>query len=338
MLSCGSDADVGDFDLGVLLAVTLAHLVTGLVLELLDHDLGALGGTEDLDGHTRLVQAGRGDLVAVDDHDHRKGQRLTDAGLDLVDLDDIAHSNLLLLAASAHNCVHGALTLLGSSTQWLVSVCFGAPATSSWDCSSWAGRAIRADGWVCVSTPRRNFTGWAVAGSKRPLQLRLRAVPGQRLRDPLRLIGTCTNEDPFPESSAPSSPSSDPSGSSELATASSAGQVGPVSTAVSGRSSTRGSGGCSRSTGAASGACPGAAGSTGMSTGSPAGRACVPAPPLGPTSFRGVGGPAGRRAVRRRVLVTTRGPSAPDSGVAASVDADSDRTCCGSGEGPQHVR
>src|SRR6478672_10988183 len=44
----GSERDVGDLDLGVLLAVTLALLVAGLVLVLLDDDLGALGGAEDL--------------------------------------------------------------------------------------------------------------------------------------------------------------------------------------------------------------------------------------------------------------------------------------------------
>src|SRR3954465_13946481 len=37
-----SGRDVGDLDLGVLLAVPLALLVAGLVLELLDHDLGPL--------------------------------------------------------------------------------------------------------------------------------------------------------------------------------------------------------------------------------------------------------------------------------------------------------
>src|SRR4051794_17496868 len=42
-LERGSEGDVGDLDLGVLLAVTLALLVARLVLVLLDHDLGALG-------------------------------------------------------------------------------------------------------------------------------------------------------------------------------------------------------------------------------------------------------------------------------------------------------
>src|SRR4051794_8674769 len=59
----GSELDVGDLDLGVLLTVPLALLVAGLVLVLLDDDLGALGGAEDLDGHRGLVQAGGSDLV-----------------------------------------------------------------------------------------------------------------------------------------------------------------------------------------------------------------------------------------------------------------------------------
>src|SRR6188768_3990570 len=107
----GSEGDVGDLDLGVLLAVTLALLVTGLVLVLLDDDLGALGGAEDLDGHGRLAE-GRGiggDLLAVDGEHDGKRQRLADPGLHLVDLDDVAHGNLLLLGSCAHDRVHRGL-------------------------------------------------------------------------------------------------------------------------------------------------------------------------------------------------------------------------------------
>src|SRR6201989_1668094 len=71
-----SGLDVGDLDLGVLLAVTLALLVAGLVLELLDHDLRALGGAEALDRAARLVETGRLDLVTVDGHHDGQGQRL----------------------------------------------------------------------------------------------------------------------------------------------------------------------------------------------------------------------------------------------------------------------
>src|SRR3954469_9171034 len=93
-----SGLDVGDLDLGVLLAVALALLVTRLVLELLDHDLGALGGTEHLGGHRRLVEllGLGGDRVAVHDEDDGQGDRLAHAGGDLVDLDDVADGHLLL--------------------------------------------------------------------------------------------------------------------------------------------------------------------------------------------------------------------------------------------------
>src|SRR5689334_4752725 len=106
-----SEGDVGDLDLGVLLAVTLALLVTGLVLVLLDDDLRALGGPEDLSRHRRLAELGGlgGDLLTVDDHEHGERELLADRGLGLVDLDDVAHGNLLLSGASAHDRVHRGL-------------------------------------------------------------------------------------------------------------------------------------------------------------------------------------------------------------------------------------
>src|SRR6188472_325768 len=111
-----SGLDVGDLDLGVLLAVTLALLVAGLVLELLDHDLRTRGGAEDLDGHAGLVEAGRGDLVTVDGHHDGKGERLADRHVGPVDLDDVADGNLLLSAASTHDRVHRGL--LRRSQLW----------------------------------------------------------------------------------------------------------------------------------------------------------------------------------------------------------------------------
>src|SRR3954471_24811479 len=68
-----SGVDRGDLDLGVLLAVTLALLVAGLVLVLLDDDLGALRAAEDLGGDGGLVETARGDVLTVDDEDD--GQR-----------------------------------------------------------------------------------------------------------------------------------------------------------------------------------------------------------------------------------------------------------------------
>src|SRR3954447_24530498 len=116
-LSSPSGRDVGDLDLGVLLAVTLALLVAGLVLVLLDHDLGTLGGAEHLDRHPGLVEPGGGDRVAVDRHHDRQGEGLAHGDVGLVDLDDVADGNLLLLAACAHDRVHRGL-LRRSETQW----------------------------------------------------------------------------------------------------------------------------------------------------------------------------------------------------------------------------
>src|SRR3954451_19668079 len=112
----GSDRDVGDLDLGVLLAVTLALLVAGLVLVLLDDYLGPLGGAQHLDGHAGLVEAGRGDRLAVDRHHDGQRQRVADGRIGLVDLDDVAHGNLLLLAASAHDRVHRGLLRRSANT------------------------------------------------------------------------------------------------------------------------------------------------------------------------------------------------------------------------------
>src|SRR6478735_2167772 len=108
-----SGLDVGDLDLGVLLTVTLALAVTGLVLVLEDRDLRALRGSEDLDRHGglgQLVGAG-GHLLAVDEHEDGQGDRVTYLVGHLVDLDDVADSHLLLLAATAHDRVHHGLTL-----------------------------------------------------------------------------------------------------------------------------------------------------------------------------------------------------------------------------------
>src|SRR5215471_3751101 len=105
--------DRGHFDLRVVLAVALTLAVARLVLVLEDVDLRALRGTEDLDldsGLAELRGVGR-DLVAVDDEHDGQGHALADRGLDQVDLDDVADSNLLLLAATAHDRVHRGLTL-----------------------------------------------------------------------------------------------------------------------------------------------------------------------------------------------------------------------------------
>src|SRR5262245_1432008 len=105
--------DVGDLDLGVLLTVSHAASVTGLVLVFADVDLGALGVADDLGRDLDLGQLlGLGGHLAVVDQEHgRQQQRLARARVDLVDLEDIADGDLLLVATTAHDRVHRGLTL-----------------------------------------------------------------------------------------------------------------------------------------------------------------------------------------------------------------------------------
>src|SRR6059058_5175644 len=103
--------DSGDLQDRQLLTVTLTLVVAGLVLELVDADLGALGVLEHLAGDRdlgQLVGCG-GDRRAVDDQ--RNGQRDggTGLGLDLLDLDHVTDGDLVLLAARLDDCVRGVI-------------------------------------------------------------------------------------------------------------------------------------------------------------------------------------------------------------------------------------
>jgi len=90
-----------------LLTVTLPLVVAGLVLELVDTDLGSLGVLEHLAGDRDLFQVlgGGGDLRAVDD----QGDGQQDLGarlrLELLDLDHVSDGDLVLLAAGLDDCV-----------------------------------------------------------------------------------------------------------------------------------------------------------------------------------------------------------------------------------------
>ena len=90
-----------------LLTVTLALVIAGLVLELVDADLGALGVLEHLAGDRDLLQVlgVGGDLRAVDDQGD--GQRDLGAGstVELLDLDHVTDGDLVLLAAGLDDCV-----------------------------------------------------------------------------------------------------------------------------------------------------------------------------------------------------------------------------------------
>src|SRR6478736_9144820 len=86
------DRNTGDLDLGQRLTVTLPLVVAGLVLELVDDDLRALGVRDDLAGHGDLGQSIglRGDGGPVHHQDRGQGHRSAGLALELLDLDDVA--------------------------------------------------------------------------------------------------------------------------------------------------------------------------------------------------------------------------------------------------------
>src|SRR5205823_7984058 len=112
--------DAGHLDPGQRLAVTLALVVAGLVLELVDPDLRTLGVCDDLAGHRDTRQRGGvGDDVGTVDDQYR-GQRDRVAGRadELLDLDHVARGDLVLLAAGLDDRVHRRRTPVLSG--WLV--------------------------------------------------------------------------------------------------------------------------------------------------------------------------------------------------------------------------
>ncbi|CDJ99848.1 hypothetical protein MIC448_190004 [Microbacterium sp. C448] len=100
--------DAGYLDAREVLTVPLALLVTGLVLELLDDDLGAAQLAENLggDGHlSQLVGVG-GDVVSVDQEHRGQLDLVAELGLLTIEDDDRADLDLLLAATGAHYCVN----------------------------------------------------------------------------------------------------------------------------------------------------------------------------------------------------------------------------------------
>src|SRR3954447_21631400 len=92
--------DAGNLDAGQLLTVTLPLVVAGLVLELVDADLGTLGVLEHLacDRDLRQVLRVGGDLRSFDDQTGGQRDVATGFGCELLDLDHVADGDLVLLA------------------------------------------------------------------------------------------------------------------------------------------------------------------------------------------------------------------------------------------------
>src|SRR5262245_25682079 len=104
--------DADDLDLRQRLTVPLPLVVAGLVLELVNPDLGALGVRHELTGHLDLSQLGRvGDqALAVDEEHGRERHPVAGATIELLDLDHIALGDLVLLAAGLDDRVHRRMT------------------------------------------------------------------------------------------------------------------------------------------------------------------------------------------------------------------------------------
>src|SRR6201993_5079493 len=102
-----SSLDPSDLQDRQLLTVTLTLVVAGLVLELVDTDLGTLGVLEHLTGHRNLGQRGGvgGHGGAVDDQGDRQRHLRAGLGVELLDLDDVPDRDFVLLAAGLDDCV-----------------------------------------------------------------------------------------------------------------------------------------------------------------------------------------------------------------------------------------
>src|SRR5581483_9024804 len=101
-------ADAGDLELGQRLTVPQPAVVAGLVLEVVDADLRALGLRDHLSGDLRLGQGVRvvRDGAAVDEQHGRQRDLGPGRDVELLDLDHIALSDLVLLAAGLDDGVH----------------------------------------------------------------------------------------------------------------------------------------------------------------------------------------------------------------------------------------
>ena len=81
--------------------MSLALLVSGLVLVLQDLDLRALGVLDDLgvDAHRSELVSGGGYIGAIDEQNRGESHGCTRLTLDLLDLNEVTFGNLVLLSA-----------------------------------------------------------------------------------------------------------------------------------------------------------------------------------------------------------------------------------------------
>src|SRR3954466_14719605 len=95
-MSASALRDVADHDAGQGLTVPLPLVVAGLVLELVDVDLRALGVLDDLTGHGHLGQppCAAGDGAAPDPQDGREGDLVAGRARQPVDRERVAHGHL----------------------------------------------------------------------------------------------------------------------------------------------------------------------------------------------------------------------------------------------------
>src|SRR6185503_1092167 len=144
--------DAGHLDAGQRLTMTLALVVPGLVLELVDPVLRSLGVLDQLAGDGEAGQLGRvGDeRVAVDEQHRGQGDGVAGRADQLLDLDHVALGDPVLLAAGLDDRVHGTRTpvsvvLDGSPRRFLPS-------------TAWPECALRARRPGARSTPRYKST------------------------------------------------------------------------------------------------------------------------------------------------------------------------------------
>src|SRR3954465_15882983 len=110
-MSSSALRDVADHDAGQGLTVPLPLVVAGLVLELVDVDLRALAGLDDLAGHGHAGQRLRvgGDGVAVDEQQGRERDGVTGLPGQAVDGERVTDTHLVLRSTGLDDCVHHCL-------------------------------------------------------------------------------------------------------------------------------------------------------------------------------------------------------------------------------------